>query len=957
MTSPDWKYEEAFSNRHLGPDRSEQQRMLEALGLDSMEALIAQAVPEVIRTGRPLELGPRRTEQEALEVLAALAGKNRVTRSFIGAGYSDTFTPAVIQRNILENPGWYTQYTPYQAEISQGRLEALLNFQTMVSDLTGMEIANASMLDEGTAAAEAMAMLFAMRGGGERRTFFVADDTHPQTLAVVRTRAEPLDIRVVVGPGLDVDLARTEGLFGVLLQYPGTDGGVHDHRPVIAAAHAAGAGVVMAADLLALTLITPPGELGADIAVGNTQRFGVPLGYGGPHAAYLACRKADARTMPGRLIGVSEDADGHMALRMALQTREQHIRREKATSNICTAQVLLAIMSGMYAVYHGPKGLTAIARRTHALARMFAKGLEGFGHPLRHTSIFDTVTVELSPERAQAIFDAAGAAGMNLRRIGEGALGVALDETTRPEDVRTLLSFFAEGREVPALESLAVGDPDFPEGLARTSEFLSHPVFNSHHSETQMLRYMRRLESRDLSLAHSMIPLGSCTMKLNATSEMIPITWPSLSRLHPFVPADQAEGYREIFRQLEGMLCEITGFSACSLQPNAGSQGEFAGLLAIRAYHHARGEAHRNVCLIPASAHGTNPASAVLAGLKVVVVRCDAQGNVDVADLEEKAKAHADNLAALMVTYPSTHGVFEVAIKDICRIVHTHGGQVYLDGANLNAMVGLVRVAELGADVCHINLHKTFCIPHGGGGPGMGPICVAPHLAPHLPGHPLTPTGGKDGPEAVSAAAWGSASILVISWMYVTMMGARGLREATETAILNANYLAERLSKHYPVLYRGEKGRVAHECILDLRDLKKSAGIEVEDVAKRLMDYGFHAPTVSFPVAGTLMVEPTESESLDELDRFCDALISIREEIREIEEGRAAREDNVLKRAPHTAATVTADTWERPYSRERAAFPRPWVREHKFWPSVSRLNSVLGDRKLICSCPPIEDYQ
>src|SRR5690606_26442234 len=570
------------------------------------------------------------------------------------------------------------------------------------------------------------------------------------------------------------------------------------------------------------------------------------------------------------------------------------------------------------------------------------------GHPLRHTSIFDTVTVELSPERAQAIFDAAGAAGMNLRRIGEGALGVALDETTRPEDVRTLLSFFAEGREVPALESLAVGDPDFPEGLARTSEFLSHPVFNSHHSETQMLRYMRRLESRDLSLAHSMIPLGSCTMKLNATSEMIPITWPSLSRLHPFVPADQAEGYREIFRQLEGMLCEITGFSACSLQPNAGSQGEFAGLLAIRAYHHARGEAHRNVCLIPASAHGTNPASAVLAGLKVVVVRCDAQGNVDVADLEEKAKAHADNLAALMVTYPSTHGVFEVAIKDICRIVHTHGGQVYLDGANLNAMVGLVRVAELGADVCHINLHKTFCIPHGGGGPGMGPICVAPALAPHLPGHPLTPTGGEEGPEAVSAAAWGSASILVISWMYVTMMGARGLREATETAILNANYLAERLSKHYPVLYRGEKGRVAHECILDLRDLKKSAGIEVEDVAKRLMDYGFHAPTVSFPVAGTLMVEPTESESLDELDRFCDALISIREEIREIEEGRAAREDNVLKRAPHTAATVTADTWERPYSRERAAFPRPWVREHKFWPSVSRLNSVLGDRKLIC---------
>jgi len=957
MTSADWKYEESFATRHLGPDEAEQQEMLKALGLDSLEALVAQAVPAVIRTGRALDLGAPKSEQEALAMLARMADRNRVARSFIGAGYSDTFTPAVIQRNILENPGWYTQYTPYQAEISQGRLEALLNFQTMVMDLTGMEITNASLLDEGTAAAEAMHMLWVAKGGGARSTFFVADDCHPQTLAVVRTRAEPLGITVVVGSARTLGPSSIEGIFGALLQYPGTDGGVHDFRLFIRSLHASGAGVVMAADLLALTLLTPPGELGADIAVGTTQRFGIPMGFGGPHAAYLSTRQSYARTMPGRIIGVSEDAQGKPALRMALQTREQHIRREKATSNICTAQVLLAIMSGMYAVYHGPKGLTAIARRTHALARRLAAGLEALGHTLRHARYFDTLTVELSADRAASIFASAQQAGMNLRRLSDDALSIALDETTRAADVEALLAVFAEGRAVPALETLAIGDaPVWPEALTRTSDFLTHPVFNTHHSETELLRYMRRLEGRDLSLAHSMIPLGSCTMKLNATSEMVPLTWPTIGGLHPFVPGDQAEGYHALFTQLEQMLCEITGFTACSLQPNAGSQGEFAGLLAIRSYHQARGESGRDVCLIPSSAHGTNPASAVLAGYKVVVVRCDEAGNIDVADLEAKAREHAARLAALMVTYPSTHGVFEERIRDICSVVHANGGQVYLDGANLNAQVGLVRPAELGADVCHINLHKTFCIPHGGGGPGMGPICVAPHLAPHLPRHPVTPTGGAEGPEAVSAAAWGSASILVISWMYITMMGASGLRRATEVAILNANYVAEKLSPHYPVLYRGAQGRVAHECILDLRDLKKTSGVEVEDVAKRLMDYGFHAPTVSFPVAGTLMVEPTESESRAELDRFIEAMIAIREEIREIEAGDASREDNLLKHAPHTAEVVMADAWERPYSRSRAAFPKPWVRDNKFWPSVSRLNGVLGDRKLVCSCPPISDY-
>jgi glycine dehydrogenase len=955
--SLNWKYQEPFARRHIGPDEAEQQRMLELLGVSSLEELVAQTVPESIRATRPLGLPEGQSEHEALAALQVLASRNQVFKSFIGAGYSDTHTPPVILRNILQNPGWYTQYTPYQAEIAQGRLEALLNFQTMVMDLTGLEIANASLLDEGTAAAEAMALLLAVKGG-TGKAFFVAEDCHPQTLAVVRTRAEPLGVEVVVGDARRFEPA-SRPVFGALVQYPATDGGVHDYREFIAKVQAAGGGVVMAADILALTLLTPPGELGADVAVGSTQRFGVPMGYGGPHAAYLATRSQYSRNMPGRIIGVSEDAQGQRALRMALQTREQHIRREKATSNICTAQVLLAIISSMYAVYHGPKGLKAIAERTHALTAMLARGLRKLGFTLRHEHSFDTLAVEVPAGALDGLLAAAESKRMNLRRLSASTLGVALDETTRPADVDALLGVFSGGKPVGAsLEELGEGiGLTLPTSLLRSSAYLTHSVFNSYHSETEMLRYIRKLESRDLSLAHSMIPLGSCTMKLNATSEMIPVTWPEFGALHPFAPVKQAEGYRVLFQQLEHMLCEVTGFAASSLQPNAGSQGEYAGLLAIRAYHQSRGEGHRDVCLIPSSAHGTNPASAVMAGYKVVVVRCDEAGNIDVSDLRARAQEHREKLAALMVTYPSTHGVFEQEIRDICAVVHQHGGQVYMDGANLNAQVGLCKPAEFGADVCHINLHKTFCIPHGGGGPGMGPICVAAHLEPFLPRHPVVQTGGRGGPEAVSAAPWGSASILVISWMYITMMGGEGLTRATQNAILNANYVARRLEPHYPVLYRGRKGRVAHECILDLRGLKKSAGIEVEDVAKRLMDYGFHAPTVSFPVAGTMMVEPTESESKGELDRFCEAMIAIRQEIREVEEGRAPREGNVLKNAPHTARVVMADQWERPYSREKAAFPAPWVREHKFWPTVARLNNVLGDRKLICSCPPIEDYQ
>jgi len=950
-----------FVDRHVGPDAAEEAQMLSVLGAASLDALVAETVPADIRLGGALNLPPAVSEAEVLAELRALASKNQIWKSFIGMGYSDCFTPPVIQRNILENPGWYTQYTAYQAEISQGRLEALLNFQTMVADLTGLPIANASLLDEATAAAEAMHMLHAVapatadsdRGG----VFLVDAGCHPQTIEVVRTRARPLGITVKVGEAAGFDLA-AEKAFGLLVQYPATDGAIPDFRPLCEKAHAAGTLVAMATDLLALTVLTPPGELGADVAVGSAQRFGVPLGYGGPHAAFFATRAEWTRKLPGRLIGVSEDAHGNRALRMALQTREQHIRREKATSNICTAQVLLAVMSGMYAVYHGPRGLRAIAERTGGLAAVLARGLADGGLRVRHESFFDTVRVDGSTAEVSRWMSAAAAQRINLRRLGNESITIALDETTTAADVERLWQVFQpDDKRRPVSVERVAREVSLPwaGAAARTSAYLTHPIFNTHHSETEMLRYMRRLEARDLSLTSSMIPLGSCTMKLNATAEMMPVTWPAWGNLHPFAPPAQAEGYRILFEDLEKMLCAITGFHACSLQPNAGSQGEYAGLLAIRAFHEGRGQGHRDVCLIPSSAHGTNPASAVMAGYRVVVVACDDGGNVDLGDLGAKAGEHRDRLAALMVTYPSTHGVFEAGIRKISAIVHEHGGQVYMDGANLNAQVGLCRPGDVGADVCHINLHKTFCIPHGGGGPGMGPICVAAHLAPFLPRHPLSDPGAQ-GAGAVSAAPWGSASILLISWAYIRMMGAAGLTRATKIAILNANYVAHRLDAHYPVVYKGEKGRVAHECIVDARHLKKAAGIEVDDVAKRLMDYGFHAPTMSFPIPGTLMIEPTESETKGELDRLCDALIAIREEIAEIESGATPRGDNLLKNAPHTAATLLAAEWAHPYPRDRAAYPLPFVRAAKFWPPVGRLNNVLGDRKLFCTCPAIEDY-
>ncbi len=937
-----------FARRHIGPSDRDLTAMLAALGMNSLDALIDATIPPNLRTARALDLPGARDESEALAALRALADRNQVLRSCIGMGYSDTLTPGVILRNIVENPGWYTQYTPYQAEIAQGRLEALLNYQTMIADLTGLPVANASLLDEGTAAAEAMAMSMNLAAAADRsRAFLVANDVHPQTLDVVRTRARPLGVDVLVGDPATHDHAAVP-VFGVLLQYPGSLGGIVDPRAAIAAAQAAGAMVTVASDLLALTLLTSPGELGADIAIGNSQRFGVPLGYGGPHAAFFATKDAYKRTMPGRLIGVTIDSQGQPALRLTLQTREQHIRREKATSNICTAQVLLAIVASMYAVYHGPEGLTRIATRTHMQARTLAEGLRAAGFNLTSEAFFDTVTVTV-PD-ADASLRAAAAAGFNLRRVDATTVGISLDETTRPQDVAALLGVF--GASMPATATAADFGP-----LARTSSFLTHPVFHMHRSETEMLRYITRLQSKDLSLAHSMIPLGSCTMKLNATAEMIPVTWSGFNALHPFAPSEQATGYAQLFRDLEGWLAEITGFAATSLQPNAGSQGEYAGLLVIQRYHEARGDTHRKVCLIPSSAHGTNPASAAMNGMSVVVVKCDSNGNIDVDDLRAKAVEHAANLAALMVTYPSTHGVFEASIKDICAIIHENGGQVYMDGANMNALVGVVRAGELGADVCHINLHKTFCIPHGGGGPGMGPICCAAHLAPFLPGHGLVPTGGEQAVGAVSAAPWGSASILPIPWAYIAMMGGEGLTRATKIAILNANYVAHRLAPHFPVLYTGQNGRVAHECILDLRPLKASTGIEVVDVAKRLMDYGFHAPTVSFPVAGTMMIEPTESESLAELDRFCDAMIAIRGEMAAIAEGRFDRADNPLKNAPHTAEMVISDTWSHGYSRQVAAFPAPWVKAAKFWPSVGRVNDVHGDRNVICTCPPLEAYE
>jgi len=947
---------DSFARRHIGTDENEIAPMLQALNAASLEAFIEAVVPEAVRADHKLKIGAAFSESELLAELKKIVTKNKIYRSYIGMGYHDTITPPVILRNILENPGWYTQYTPYQAEIAQGRLEALLNFQTLAMDLTGLEIANASLLDEGTAAAEAMAMFWGAKKQPQNAQFFIADSCHPQTIGVVQTRAQALHIEIMVGDYREFKF--TEKIFGALLQYPTTDGAVEDYRDFCAAARAAGALVAVAADLLSLTLLTPPGEFGADAAVGNTQRFGVPLGYGGPHAAFLATRDAYKRQMPGRIIGVSIDSQGKPAYRMALQTREQHIRREKATSNICTAQVLLAVIASMYAVYHGPNGLKKIAERVHGMTKVLAAGLKRLGYRMRHEDFFDTQRVDIGGYSLEAILARAEVRQINLRYYGDGTLGIALDETVGVDDLTALFEIFAlsRTRDFTAEKLAAEISSGYNGRMKRDSNYLQHPVFNKYHSETEMLRYVRSLEVKDLSLTTSMIPLGSCTMKLNATTEMLPITWPELGKLHPFAPVEQAAGYQEIFRQLSNWLAEITGFATVSLQPNAGAQGEYTGLLVIRAYHESRGQSQRHVCLIPSSAHGTNPASAVMAGMEVVVVKCDDKGNIEVADLKAKAEQHHEKLAALMVTYPSTHGVFEETIKEICAIIHANGGQVYMDGANLNAQVGLCRPGELGADVCHVNLHKTFCIPHGGGGPGMGPIGVASHLAPFLPTHPVIATGGKQGIGPISAAPWGSANILVISWAYIAMMGGDGLTQATKIAILNANYMAQRLSPYYPVLYKGMKGGVAHEFILDMRSFKTSAGIEVEDIAKRLMDYGFHAPTVSFPVPGTLMIEPTESESKEELDRFCEAMISIRKEIEEIERGVADREKNVLKNAPHTAEMVVSDKWGMPYSREQAAFPLPWVRARKFWPSVGRIDNAYGDRNLVCACPPMEAY-
>ncbi len=949
-----------FASRHIGPSESEIAQMLQALSLKggtspTLESFIDEVIPSVLRMKREFRMSlfaAAVTEEQAIEHLRKVAAKNKVWRSFIGCGYYGTNTPAVIQRNILENPGWYTQYTPYQAEIAQGRLEALLNFQTMVCDLTALPVANASLLDEATAAAEAMGVCLARAEGSESepRTFIVASNCHPQTIAVVRTRAETFGVKVIVKSGRQEIIQALEAKeggspIGVLLQYPATDGVIEDYRDTVDAAHRAGALVTVASDLLALTLLTPPGEWGADMVVGSAQRFGVPFGFGGPHAAFFAVKDELKRLMPGRLVGMSKDTEGNPALRLALQTREQHIRRERATSHICTAQVLLAIMASMYAVYHGPLGLQRIAKRVRSLTGQLFAELSQRSIKVINKTYFDTLRVAVSsPEEVRA---RAKKLKINLCELANGEFGVSLDETCTADDVRALVEVFS-GEKSSAQNSSSEA---LPEQFLRKSSFLTHKVFNSYHSETEFLRYLKRLEARDLSLAHSMIPLGSCTMKLNATSEMLPVTWPEFGQLHPFAPVDQAKGYLELFRELERALREITGFDAVSLQPNSGAQGEYAGLLAIRGYHRSRGDTHRTVCLIPRSAHGTNPASAAMAGLEVVAVECDSQGNIDFADFKAKVEQHRDRLAALMVTYPSTHGVFEGHIKKICAAIHQAGGQVYMDGANLNALVGLVRPADLGADVCHINLHKTFCIPHGGGGPGMGPIAVRKQLAPFLPTHPSAELLGNGDVGPVSAAPWGSSSILVIPWVYMKAMGAKNLRLASQVAILNANYISSRLQEHYPVLFRGQGGFVAHECILDLRSFKKSAGIEVEDVAKRLMDYGFHAPTVSWPVAGTLMVEPTESESKAELDRFCDAMISIREEIRAIESGTMDRALNPLKGAPHTVRAVSSDSWNRPYSRQQAAFPSESMREYKFWPAVARIDGVYGDKNLICTCP------
>jgi glycine dehydrogenase len=956
---------DAFEARHIGTIDADERAMLDVLGYADRGALIDAVIPQDIRRTDTLPLGDftePRDEAQAIATLRALADQNRVMRSLIGQGYYGTHTPNVILRNILENPAWYTAYTPYQPEISQGRLEALLNYQQMITDLTGLDVANASMLDEATAAAEAMTLV--KRAGKSASTvFYVADDTLPQTIEVLRTRAEPLGIQVVVGPAEDAVAAAP---FGVLLQYPGVNGDVRDYAALTAALHQAGAKIIAAADLLALTVLAAPGEWGADVAVGNSQRFGVPMAFGGPHAAFLAVRDELKRQLPGRLVGVTIDAQGEPALRLALQTREQHIRREKATSNICTAQALLAIMASMYAVYHGPAGLQGIAARVNRITAIAAQGLRGLGWTIVNETFFDTLTIHTSGATAP-LHEAAAQAGYNFRRIDDAHLGLSFDETTTRADLDTLFQMFSNAGtsaastvDIAALDGAITkaGTPTWPDAMTRRSAFLTHPTFNRYHSETEMLRYLRKLADKDLALDRTMIPLGSCTMKLNATAEMLPVTWPAFGAIHPFAPATQTVGYQTMIAQLEAMLVACTGYAAVSLQPNAGSQGEYAGLLIIRAYHTSRGEGHRDVCLIPASAHGTNPASAQMVGMKVVVVACDSNGNVDLDDLRAKAALHADKLAAIMITYPSTHGVFESRVREICDVVHEHGGQVYVDGANMNAMVGLAAPGAFGGDVSHLNLHKTFCIPHGGGGPGVGPVAVGAHLAKFLPN--ATSVGyqrGEEGISAVSAAPYGSAGILPISWMYIAMMGAAGLRRASENAILSANYIAKRLSPHFPVLYAGPDGLVAHECIIDLRPIKDSSGITVDDVAKRLIDYGFHAPTMSFPVPGTLMIEPTESESKHELDRFIDAMIAIREEIRAVESGALDREDNPLKHAPHTAPVVTSDDWTHAYTREQAAYPVKSLRATKYWSPVGRADNVYGDRNLVCSCPDITSYQ
>lgn len=933
-----------FSRRHIGPSPSEQTQMLSELGFESMSELINQTLPESIRTDSTLNIGDGLNEFSLLKTIKEVASKNKVARSYIGMGYYGTITPPVIQRNILENPGWYTAYTPYQAEISQGRLEALLNFQTMVTDLTGLDIANASLLDEATAAAEAMVLLF--RASRKRNQFLVAADCHPQTIDVLKTRATPIGIELIIQSTTDFEFG--QDVFGALIQYPATDGKVSDYSKLCQQAHDNGSRIAVATDLLSLAILPSPGEIGADVAIGNSQRFGVPMGFGGPHAAFIAAKEEFKRKMPGRIIGVSQDSHGNRALRMALQTREQHIRRDKATSNICTAQVLLAVMAGMYAVYHGAEGIRAIAERVHRKTQELANALSHSGHTIIHDQFFDTIRVKLGGITSSDLRESAEAHNLNFRYFDNGDVGISLDETASPGDLADILSVFnteESGR-----------NNGFDLRIHRSTDYLTHDVFNAYHTETEMMRYLHRLEAKDLTLNTSMISLGSCTMKLNAAVEMMPITWPEFAFLHPFAPPHQTDGYKELCDSLAGWLMDITGLQGCSLQPNSGAQGEFAGLLVIRAYHLDRGDTQRNICLIPASAHGTNPASAVMCGMDVVVVKCDDNGNIDIHDLKSKAEQHSESLAAIMVTYPSTHGVFEESIGEVCDVVHSHGGQVYLDGANLNAMVGLARLGEFGADVCHINLHKTFAIPHGGGGPGMGPICVVEHLVPFLPGHPILNNNEK-AIHAVSAAPLGSAGILPISWAYIALLGDEGLKASTETAILNANYMAHKLEAHFPILYRGANGYSAHEFILDLRPLKKESGISDEDVAKRLIDYGFHAPTMSFPVPGTLMIEPTESESKSELDRFCDAMISIKKEIMDVANGKFESTDNPLVNAPHTALSVTSDEWTHPYSREQAAYPMDWLKNHKYWPSVGRVDNAYGDRNLICTCPPIEDYE